>query len=720
METKLAPSPSSAPSAALDARYLERMTALASAYFLQPLKVKEVTHWEQLTCVGFNPQLSRLEAVVNINQATGYSGPLCSRGSQEYVRFFVDWGSGFEDVGMSSFKAADINDGTPADPIRHMVAHGLNDLAHRQADCEKAAIAKVRAILSWNVPPPATNPNFIPAYGNVLNVHIQLLPLQHQQLVVMPNGKLLSSLAPLPQPELSSLHSAYQAAGVPAHRLLYSTVQPMLGTSEVGIGPSFQMADLSKLKIDVQKIINQLNQPVTKPNLMYEELTCLGLDTDNDTLGAVIKVKKPTGYSGDLCHAGSLEHVAFWADWDRNGSYDEYLGTATVRTHDIANIPADGLYYCVALHVNLRDRLKRCSQPNVVRIRAVLSWATPPSTTNPHALNYWGNRLDAEVQLRPVSRGTGVYNLNMYSINDVPLAQIDSNPASSTYGLAYPTSLLPSGARPFGGQIKISGVFNNSGPAGSVFYKIEYEDLTAGTAYQPITDAQVFQLMSGGSTTLEARSSVNGWFPYLPTQVPLVHEKLYMLALWNTAGKNGLFRLRISYTADNPSLVTTPTVAGSLVFATIRLDNEGFTVNPAPAASLHAGATLDFNIANTDLCQFIHQNDTVTGQLRVTDNYFSSWRLTLLPSGTVLAGRSCHLPGDTGTNFDPGSEEGSGSSGLSGYSFVANQVPCGYVLRLSGNDRSIVGYKAAYPDSTYLVFYTSHSAEKYLGFAILP
>ena len=44
---------------------------------------------------------------------------------------------------------------------------------------------------------------------------------------------------------------------------------------------------------------------------------------------------------------------------------------------------------------------RECDHPVIGRVRAVLSWGTPPSTTDPDALPYWGNRLDTHVQLRP-------------------------------------------------------------------------------------------------------------------------------------------------------------------------------------------------------------------------------------------------------------------------------------------------------------------------------
>src|SRR4051812_13673685 len=39
------------------------------------------TTYEELKCAGFHPQLNRLEAVVWVKQATGYSGDICTPGS---------------------------------------------------------------------------------------------------------------------------------------------------------------------------------------------------------------------------------------------------------------------------------------------------------------------------------------------------------------------------------------------------------------------------------------------------------------------------------------------------------------------------------------------------------------------------------------------------------------------------------------------------------------
>src|SRR5262245_43436332 len=56
------------------------------------------TSYEQVTCVGYNLNLSLLEATVQIKRPGGYGGSLCFKGSTEFVRFYVDYGSGWQDA----------------------------------------------------------------------------------------------------------------------------------------------------------------------------------------------------------------------------------------------------------------------------------------------------------------------------------------------------------------------------------------------------------------------------------------------------------------------------------------------------------------------------------------------------------------------------------------------------------------------------------------------
>ena len=69
------------------------------------------TTFEELTCVSFNPETDLLEATIAVKLQTGYNGSLCHAGSTEYVRFFLDYGSGWEDAGLAGVAVHDVPTG---------------------------------------------------------------------------------------------------------------------------------------------------------------------------------------------------------------------------------------------------------------------------------------------------------------------------------------------------------------------------------------------------------------------------------------------------------------------------------------------------------------------------------------------------------------------------------------------------------------------------------
>jgi len=147
---------------------------------------------------------------------------------------------------------------------------------------------------------------------------------------------------------------------------------------------------LNEYKIDFSSIIDKLGVLIpidlTKANVDYEELECVGLDYNTESLVATINIKKKAGYSGSLCDAGSKEYVAFWIDWGDNCKW-QYLNTVELKVHDI-NMKGDHLCYSVSLPLDTKYHRKLCSNPNIIRVRGVLSWNVPPSTINPNKLEY--------------------------------------------------------------------------------------------------------------------------------------------------------------------------------------------------------------------------------------------------------------------------------------------------------------------------------------------
>lgn len=718
--------------------YLENRKLLLLSKFL-PQQTSGITFWEQLMCVGFNPDVSRLEAVVKIKQPTGYSGGLCSTGSHEFIRFFVDYhdGAGFQDAGVTSFKVADIPDPSPhtKHPLHYMAYVFLNDEAHRRfTACDTATIPTVRAVLSWNTIP-SLNPNDVPHFGNVVDINIQLKRKRiifwgdlikelniKEKLDILPqvDEEFKLPVVDKPLPPVEQFYKMYKGAGVEDHRTFYSSIIPQLPqvAQLPTTAPVFDLDIVSKIGVNIADITKVITNPIFEKdnaNIDYEQLTCVGLNTVSDMLGAVIKLKKSTGFSGNLCTAGSKEYVAFWADWNNDGTFDEYLGTASVTVHDISNIPKDGLYYNVALPLDLSKRLKSCETPNVIRIRGVLSWQTLPSTTDPNALNFYGNRVDVRVQVRPGVQDGGKLGINIFDVNGVAISNIDQV-AIATRGLAYSSAVFPAAAYPFGGLIKLSGMFTNSGPSGTTFYKVQFLDTSGGT-WQDVMDKQKFQIIESSILTLHDQdpSLTGGWLTYLPA-VPSRAEKLSLLAFWDSGNRNGLYKLRVLFTKDP---LHAPANISYSAETYIYLDNTGYTVNGAPSATLDPASTLDVIIAGGD-CKFYNKGDVINGQLKVLDKFFSGWYFDLQPAahitppGTPLStiispsSRSCVSLADNGNN------------GLAFTIDTKYLQSCGYTIRLSATDRSLVGYKITFLDGSYIYNLTSHYAEKYLGFAVLP
>jgi len=244
-----------------------RLNKLTSALSFQT----NVTYWEQLTCAGYNPQHKRLEAVVNIKQTTGYNGKLCTKGSQEYVRFFVDFkdGDGFRDMGYTSFKVADISNAPsgPQHPLSYLAYMSIDDAKYKKfLKCDSAVIPTMRAVLSWNSIPSA-NPNVMPHYGNRIDADIQLarkslVPVfELAEIIKFPD--LVNYLDPELELNLKKIQvestevflKSNQAAGVPDNRTLYSTIGSMLNSTLdfSKASSNFAVTNLDNLGIDINR-----------------------------------------------------------------------------------------------------------------------------------------------------------------------------------------------------------------------------------------------------------------------------------------------------------------------------------------------------------------------------------------------------------------------------------------------------------------------------------
>jgi hypothetical protein len=422
------------------------------------------TSYEEIAEVGYNPEHDQLYAVVSVKKSTGYSSTLCYPGSYEYVRFYVDWnGDGdfvdaAEDEGVGSVNVHDIPVGDK--PLNYCVSVKPNP---KKKLCQTPYLVKVRAILSWNAMPAANTPNYVPVWGEVQECWIQIEPAEFvlgplidsnlvkiDKILVNSINTSASIMKPVKY-STNELKKLYQKKKIEGHRINVKEVAGQMKKLSVD-------ANIAAYNMDPE-IKDAIELATASPsNTSYEELQTIGLQYDNDTLTAIFKVKKPYGFSGDLCTTGSMQYVAFFADWDKDGVFEEYLGTASVSAHDIPGIPAEGLEYAVSLPVDLATKKKLCSDPQVFKIRGILSWNVTPDP-DPDYVPVWGNIVDVNIQIKPGEPVVGTDQIPYIStVGDIVVTDIDAG------GLATGTAVVSgfqASDSPFGGWVTIAGHISN-------------------------------------------------------------------------------------------------------------------------------------------------------------------------------------------------------------------------------------------------------------------
>ena len=698
---------------------LLRSQTLESTNFLQPLvlpNIKGITNWEELECLGYNPELSRIEAVVNIKRSSGYSGGMCATGSPEFVRFFIDYndGNGFQDLGFSSFRAYDISDAPagPQHPIANMVYKNIN-VSNKKKFCNNEVIVTLRAVLSWN-DTPSNDPNQTPVYGNVMDAEAVLKPFKFvfpfPPIIVQPSfnplvkelieeNKLVENTEKI---DVNTFIKESIANDISASRAITQLMTTSLSTSNGNnFVNDFQNIDLSNLGINFDDLLIDLGKKDFNTN--FEEIISVGLNSAEDTLGAVINIKRPSGYGGNLCQNGSLEYVSFFADFNNNGIFEEYLGTTNVKVNDIQNIPAEGLKYGVFLKTNLYPYLKDCGDPQIIRIRAILSWANPPDPSNPNQDVAWGNRMDVLVRLRAKS---GTQTSIIYSIGNVTTDNI-----SSSSCLAFPSSnnFNREKNRPWGGLITIKGGIDNSGSSGTTKYRVEYSN--NGTDYLPVTTSQKITTIDFSNPsnpyTYHDLNDENGWFPYLANhdENNLVVINDNVMATWASHSFEGEYFIRISYTKDDPTSSTANIQHSAAI--KIKLDNRRFRVNNAFDANNILDADLDVDMTiDGGVCRVYKQGDALTGKVKVRDTYYGGYNLSIQPASQIIdtAGLVNYAPGAKLNNSNP-SEMGPTNEPFT--IDTGKLQKCGYTLRLRGYERTILNNNHNFP-----------YADKYIGFSV--
>lgn len=658
------------------------------------------TSYETIGCVGYNPTLGLLEATVQIKRAFGYGGDLCNPGTTEFIRFYVDLGSGWVDAGLASFKAHDIADGTDCakqsiKPLTYAVSLPYIPL---RKPCYRPQLPRVRAILSWEWQPPAGQPDWHPVWGTVAERHIQIaagrlnifellnesaakLPFDIAHLALteidLPHPPVLDTLqlAKLYAPTAGATKAA--TAAVEPHRFGFAEAHAQLTSTVAGdiTFLSAQVAQYKKAGIDWAAVFSKIDNP--KGDVSYEELNCVALDYNREWAVANFVMKRANGYSGGPCTAGSKEHVAFWIDWDDKCDWT-YLGTVTQTVHDYASIPAGGLHYWVGIPARIAEHRRTCKEPKIGRLRAVLSWNALPSTTNPDAVPFWGNRLDTHIEIKP---GVPVGNLPLIdTLGGVSLTYI----STSTTGMTVPNALFAETGAPtdpwmssrlcaFGGQVRATAEVPSSFAASGFQYRLMVQPEGGGVGYpKPVEGAFAVTrtLALGGGTTF-VTPGVGGWTPYLDP-----NQNIYSnLGVWSTFGlsateRNARWEIRLER-RDGSAMPN-----GQTPWYKVQLDNDP----PVAAIQIDNGGVLQD-------CNDFNQGTDVTGHFLAYDpqNHFGAWTLDTTPNSLSppdpVADPALDYRSPT-TTVGPGH----------GWrlSPTAGLQPCGYVVTVRAYDNTIV------------------------------
>ena len=644
---------------------------LADSTLKSVLAIKGNTFYEELGCLGYQPQQQRLEAVVYVYQPSGYGSDICGSGSTEYVRFYLSFDNGatWKDQGMTSFQAYNIPEVTNGSKrLEYAASLAVNP---RRNSCLIDPLIKARAILSWNNPIPANQPNWTPIWGNVREVNVLVEPRRRlfpADIFELSKIEMTASLKEILDPEtpietkvksLSAVELAkqYKGTDVPAHRFAFKELSTFVeGKTNLSAESFGKLLPGIELK---PGILDKLF-PKTDGDVSYEELTCIGLDPNHpDTLVGVIHVKKQSGYSGGPCTNGSREYVTFWGDFDGNGSFDACLGTASVRVYDLTKFPDKGVYYAVRLPVDLNQYRQSCKKgAKVVRIRAILSWNVAVPCSNPNKVPTWGNREETLINISP---SIGAPAGKILNLGGISVVYIDNTTGLTTPDAKFVVNNLPpdnpdgniltADARPcpFAGRVTVQGF-----PVVGYSYVVEIStDLVVWTPV--LTDLWVEDQF--GNLNLHKANAITKRFDYLP----FTQNAMLLLAQWDTTG-NSKWYVRLSVYDGGGILQGIDTHA-------IQLDNT------APEASI----TITSGMGN---CGKFSIGTLLSGTFVARDDYLGSYSLGVEPLvNPPGVGVPSPASGMINTAVAPGDAWALDTTGMKS---------CGYIIRVVAVDRAIV------------------------------
>jgi len=648
--------------------------------FKPEVNIQYNTFYEQVTCVSYKPDIQRLSAIIKVKQGYGYSGGPCTPGSKEYVRFYVSYdnGTSWEDEGVADFNIHDF--GANEDLCYEL----FTTFTPKKRSCcdKKPVLPRARAILSWNQPPPAGAPFWIPIWGNVLDANIQAAPRTGficllDDILVNVGVKLdekqfdqvEKNLPPLEYTavakenySLAEISKIYGKDVEPA-RKGYSFVSNALFTKAAITAPQYEL--LKKYELDLSDIIGVLQQQ--QFNTTYEEVSCVGLNREFDTLNAAIQIKRNAGYSGNLCSKGSKEYLAYYMDF---GGGWVYMGTSSVTVHDIP-VPDGGLWYNAPLKIVLDPYQKEWCQTGKAKLRVILSWNYVPPI-DPNWVAPWGDREECTVEIKPLPQGVPNGQLKPFIelLGGMPVDLISgvTGEANGLHTLGFTAVQSP-----FGGNTTLRGRFFNQNTHN---FRYRIRVIEPGTSEHSVMTPVHIKTDTFGtiSPAITLTPDANGWMPYLanPSSNTFIVDDLFGSFV---PAQNGVHYIKIEF--EDVSL-------GGVFY------NSQWVKFLADVHAPDVDVTITSGGGD---CGDFPPGSSISGTYQMLDNDANGLSLYITPAA---AGTTITIDGLPTASLAYGSGlfplPNNGKSGTWTLQTTANVTPpCGYNIWIQGHDRTIVG-----------------------------
>jgi hypothetical protein len=334
----------------------------------------------------------------------------------------------------------------------------------------------------------------------------------------------------------------------------------------------------------------------------------------------------------------------------------------------------------------------------MAKVRAILSWNSPPPPANPDFMPVWGSRLETVIFVNPGVPGvTGDFTPYLSSICGVDPCRIDP-----TSGWAYPGA----GDRPFGGSISIYGNIPGAPlfvdpPAGLPLYQVTVQQLPIiPGSEQILTDPfsiTIQKKVGAGfpTSTPQTQNAPGGYFTYQQMTPGAAGWNIVspqgLLAVWNPASEG---KWLITVTAWD-STKTTIYPAGSFICTLDGSVRQNVVIDldlKAPVADLEItgykpqGKGPCILAAN---CQTFQVGDVICGTYAVSDDHIGGFSLQAEPTPSPASGFTIDGVAGNGLSYPAIPVTTTSKAGDWTYD-TKGLPPCGYTIQLFTNDRTIV------------------------------